>query len=311
VESSPAVAKPSVSRRKFLRRLVRCGAALAGVAGLGTGYGFWEASQIRILRQTITLPRLPASFEGKTIAVLADFHHGPFVGIEFIRRAVALAQNLAADAYALVGDFAHKGTHTGEQLPPCLEAVSQLRAPLGVFAVPGNHDMQNGGQVYRDTIARTPLTDLTNRAIRVSIGSDWLWFAGVDDLWWGKPDLTSALRKVPAGAEVVLLAHNPDFAEVRPDPRVGLVLSGHTHGGQAYLPGLGAAWAPTQFGDKYLAGLVQGPASQVFVTRGLGEAGIPLRFNCPPEINLLTLTGTRGDRRTILVESGHELEHAD
>ncbi|MEZ6143303.1 MAG: metallophosphoesterase [Zavarzinella sp.] len=278
------------SRRRFLRRAIQGGAVLAGSAGLGCAYCFWEAAQIRIRRQSILLPRLPHAFEGKTIAILADFHHGPFVGIDFIRRAVSMAQELTADAYALVGDFAHKGSQTQVQLPPCLEAVSTLSAPLGVFAVPGNHDMQAEGRVYRDAVRNTPLIDLTNRAVKVAIGTDELWFAGVDDLWWGKPDLSQALQDVPKDAEIVLLSHNPDFAELRPNPRVGLILSGHTHGGQAYLPPLGSAWMPSQFGTKYQAGLVQGPASQVFVSRGLGEAGVPLRFNCPPEINLLTLT---------------------
>src|SRR5690349_6840339 len=132
---------PKPTRRSFLRRTLRRGAV---VAGLGVGYGFWEASQIRVRHETVALPRLPRAFEGRTIAVLADFHHGPLVGIKFIREAVALARSQAADAYALVGDFAHKGAHTAEQLPPCLEALSQLKAPLGVFAVPGNHDMQAG-----------------------------------------------------------------------------------------------------------------------------------------------------------------------
>ena len=288
MEPPPTIAKP-LTRRKFLRRTLWCGAALAGVGGSGTAYGFWEPTQIRIRRRAIALPNLPPAFVGKTIAVLADFHHGPFVGIEFIRRAVELAQSLKADAFALVGDFAHKGTHTAEQLPPCLAALSHLQAPLGVFAVPGNHDMQNGGQVYRDAIRDTPLTDLTNRSIRVTLGADSIWLAGVDDLWWGKPDLKLALRGIPDGAATVLLAHNPDYAESSPDDRVGLILSGHTHGGQAYVPGLGTAWTPSRFGDKYRCGLVRGPASQVFVSRGLGEAGVPLRLNCPPEINLLTL----------------------
>lgn len=257
--------------------------------GLTAGYGFWEVSQIRIRRQTISLPNLSPAFAGKSIAVLADFHHGPFVGIDFIRGAVALAQSLNADAYALVGDFAHKGSHTAQQLPACLDAVSQLRAPLGVFAVPGNHDMQNSGQVYRDSIQRTSITDLTNRAIPITIGDETLWFAGVDDLWWGQPDLKVALNGVTQNAAVVLFSHNPDFAESGPDPRVGLMLSGHTHGGQVYLPGLGAPWLPSRYGKKYGGGLVNGPQSQVYVSRGLGEAGVPVRLNCPPEINLLTL----------------------
>ncbi len=290
MEAIPASPEKPPTRRRFLRRTLQTGAALAGAAGLTAGYGFWEASQIRIRRQTVALPQLPQAFEGKTVAVLADLHHGPFVGMGFIWQAVELAQSLSADAYALVGDFAHKGTHTAEQLPPCLGALAKLQAPLGVYAVPGNHDMQNGGRVYRDAIRATPLTDLTNRAVRLGTGAESLWFAGVDDLWWGKPDLGAALTGIPAGAAVVLLAHNPDFAEIHPDPRVGLMLSGHTHGGQAYFPAIGTVWLPSRYGDKYRGGLVQAPASQVFVSRGLGEAGVPLRLNCPPEINVLTLT---------------------
>lgn len=285
------VGPPELTRRRFLQRALRDGAILVGVGGLATGYGFWEASQIRIRRQTIILPRLPKAFVGKTIVLLADFHHGPFVGLDFIRRAVSLAQSLKGDAYALVGDFAHAGTNMAEQLPPCLDVLSRLEAPLGVFAVPGNHDIQHGRQVYSDVVRTMPLTDLTNRAIRLSIGSETLWLAGVDDLWWGKPDLSAALCGVPTGAAVVLLSHNPDFAEVNPDVRVDLILSGHTHGGQVYVPAVGTPWMPSRFGDKYRAGLVQGPASKVFVSRGLGESGVPLRLNCPPEINVLELAG--------------------
>jgi predicted MPP superfamily phosphohydrolase len=294
----PVGKQTPLTRRRFLRRAIQLGAGLTGLAGATTAYGFWEASQIRVRRAVVTLPRLPRSFVGKTIAVLADFHHGPFVGIKFILEAVRLASSLAPDAFALVGDFAHHGTSMPRQLPPCLEALSELTAPLGVFAVPGNHDMLNHGQVYREAIRETPLTDLTNRSVRLSVGGESLWLAGVDDLWWGKPNLSAALRGVPEGAPVVLLCHNPDFAEVAPDRRVGLMLSGHTHGGQVYLPGLPPFYIPSKYGDKYRCGLVQGPCSQVFVSRGLGEAGIPLRLNCPPEINLLTLAPAEENRRT-------------
>jgi hypothetical protein len=188
------------TRRRFLRRLVRVGIGLAGLAGATAAYGFWEASQIRVRRTNVSLPRLPRSFAGKTVAVLADLHHGPFVGIKFIREAVRLAGSLKPDAFALVGDFAHRGQHTAEQLPPCLEALSELTAPLGVFAVPGNHDMQERGKVYREAIRETPLIDLTNRSVQLTLGGESLWLAGVDDLWWGKPDLNAALRGIPEGS---------------------------------------------------------------------------------------------------------------
>ena len=278
-----------IDRRTFLKRVRQTGGVVLAGTGLTAGYGFYEASRIRVRRETVPVPNLPEAFAGKTVAVLADFHHGPLVGLGFIRDAVALANSLHPDLIALVGDFAHKGNKTAEQLPPCLDALSELRAPLGVYAVPGNHDMQRSGAVYRDAIAATPLTDLTNKHVRLTVEGADLWLAGVDDLYWGKPDQDRALAGVPAGAAVVMLSHNPDFVEDAPDPRVGLMLSGHLHGGQIYLPGVGASWLPSKYGRKYIAGLVRGPASRVFVSRGLGEAGIPVRLNVPPEINLLTL----------------------
>jgi predicted MPP superfamily phosphohydrolase len=278
-----------ISRRTFFRRSAQAGAGLLAATSLGAGYGFWEAAHVRVNRQTVAVPNLPSAFCGKTVAVLADLHHGPFVSLDFVRQAVELTNSLAPDLVALVGDYAHKGADAREQLPPCLEALSALSAPLGVFAVPGNHDMARGGALYREVVAGTPLTDLTNRSQPVALGGDRLWLAGVDDLWWGKPDQNRALAGVPSGAAVILLCHNPDFAEDRPDGRVGLVLSGHTHGGQVYLRGLGSSWLPSKYGEKYRRGLVQGPASSVFVSRGLGEAGAPLRVNSPPEVCLLTL----------------------
>ena len=282
-------AQPLVTRRSFFRRAFRAGVALSGLGVVTAGYGLWEASQIQVRRAVVRLPNLPPAFSGKTIAVLADIHHGLFVGIGFIREAVRMANSLAPDIVALVGDFVNKGTHTGEHLGSCLEALSDLKAPLGVFAVPGNHDMQDDGRVYRELIPDYPLSDLTNRPVRLTVAGASLWLAGVDDLWWGKPDLGAALSGVPDGAAVVLLSHNPDFAEESPDPRVGLILSGHTHGGQIYLPALGLNYQPSRYGSKYRCGLIQGPASQVYVTCGVGTAGPPLRLNCPPEINLLTL----------------------
>jgi predicted MPP superfamily phosphohydrolase len=279
-----------LTRRRFLRRALQVSGGLAAGAGLGIGYGFWEASQIVVSRTTVPVPNLPDTFAGKTIGVLADLHYGVFVGIDFVHAAVRLANSLQPDIFALVGDYSHRRITAQVDLPPCLRALSALRAPLGVFAVPGNHDMKQQGQYYRDAIATTSLCDLTNRHQRIEADGASLWLAGVDDLWCGRPDLDLALGGIPAGAAVVLLCHNPDYAEQTPDRRVGLILSGHTHGGQVYLPIWGCPWIPSDYGEKYRCGLVQGPASKVFVSRGLGEAGIPLRFNVPPEINLLTLT---------------------
>lgn len=276
-----------ISRRTFFRRTA---IALPSIAGLGIGYGFWEAAHVRVVQQSVPIPHLPPAFVGKTIAVLTDLHHGPYVGLEYIREVVTLTNSLSPDLIALVGDFAHKGYSAQEQLPPCLNALSALKAPLGVFAVPGNHDMPEGGRLFRKTIAKTSITDLTNQRRRISLGDEHLHVVGVDDLWWGHPDKDPALQDVPSKSAIVMLSHNPDYAEDAPDGRVGLILSGHTHGGQIYFRGLGAGWLPSKYGSKYRCGLVQGPASKVFISRGLGEAGVPLRIGVPPEINLLTMT---------------------
>lgn len=274
------------NRRRFLQRTLLSG---LGILGAGSVYGVWEAAQIRVRRQRIALPNLPSAFAGKTIALLADFHHGPLVGIAYIQEAVRMTNALVPDIIALVGDFAHNREHTRKRMGPCLEALSQLHAPMGVFAVPGNHDMEEGGRIYREMIRTTPLTDLSNRSVYLTIGGEHLWLAGIDDLRCGVPNLRAALRGITGRNAVILLSHNPDLAEEQPDSRVGLILSGHTHGGQINFPLLGPLRLPSRYGTKYRAGLVQGPASQVFISCGLGTTALPIRMNCPPEINLLTL----------------------
>src|SRR3954451_23184600 len=129
------------SRRAFIRRTLQFGAGGAGLGFAAAAYGVWEASDVRIDRRTIAVPNLPDAFVGKTIGVLADLHHGPRVSLGFIRRVVRMANGLRPDLFALVGDYANKGSQVTNELPPCLEALSDLTAPLGVYAVPGNHDM--------------------------------------------------------------------------------------------------------------------------------------------------------------------------
>jgi hypothetical protein len=134
------------------------------------------------------------------------------------------------------------------------------------------------------------LTDLTNAGRWLERNGDRLRLAGIDDLWYGRPDLGTALGDATESDACVLICHNPDFLEKLTDRRVGLVLAGHMHGGQIVVPGLGYHRLPSKYGAKYVQGLVKTPYSQVFVSRGLGTVGLPIRFNCRPEIVLLTLT---------------------
>ncbi len=274
-----------MNRRQFLKGIA-ASAVATPVAGLA--YGCAEATWIDITRHTIRVPHLPPAFAGKTLALLTDPHHGPFNRLSFIESIVAQTNALKPDLIALGGDFIQGPRR--EYIVPGLEVLGKLRAPLGVYAVPGNHDHLHGNiHAVRRAIADSGITDVTNTGHWIELDDHRLRLGGVDDLWHGKQNLRAALGNTTDKDACVLLSHNPDYAETLRDPRVGLMLSGHMHGGQIVVPGLGYHCIPSRYGLKYLQGLVRAPRTQVFVSRGLGTVGLPLRIRCRPEINLLTL----------------------
>ena len=271
-----------MNRRRFLLRSAAL--AIGGPAGVA-GYGLIEAGWLRIDRQTISVPRLPLAFSGLRVVLLADLHLGPLNSIEFIRRVVSTANTLNADLIALPGDFVERDRKC---LRPVFAALSELRAPLGVYAVPGNHD--NGyadpqAVECRRAIRDFGLIDVTNSGIWLERGASRLRVGGVDDLWHGRPLLAPALGDTSPDETCLLLCHNPDFVEGIRDPRVGLILSGHTHGGQVVVID-GTRYAPVK-DKRYVAGLKAWGTRQIHVTRGVGNiAGV--RFRCRPEASILT-----------------------
>ena len=187
----------------------------------------------------------------------------------------------------LAGDYMHR---RADYIAPGIAELGKLRAPLGRFAVRGNHDNREfDAASSRAALAEAKMPDLNNTGVWLERGGARLRICGVGDLWTDYQDLAAALGDATTDDAVLLLSHNPDFVETIRDPRVGLVLSGHTHGGQVVVPGFGAPIVPSRYGQKYLHGLVQGPCSQVFVTRGVGTITPPVRFLCRPEVVLITL----------------------
>jgi predicted MPP superfamily phosphohydrolase len=277
-----------MNRRKFLKRAaIGVGSAL-GLGTAGWAYGRFEATWLRVVDQTIAVPRLPPPFAGLRVALLTDPHLGPFNSEEYIRSAVDRANALAADLIAVGGDFA-QGDHGRDFVRVCVREMGRLRAPLGVFGVPGNHDHWDGIAVTHQAMRDFGITDVTNTGTWLERDGYRLRLGGVDDLLYGKPRLVPALGDAGPDDCCLLLSHNPEVTERLTDRRVSLVLSGHMHGGQIVIPGIGYQRLPAYYGAKYLEGLVQGPCTAVFVSRGIGTVTLPLRFRCRPEINLLTL----------------------
>lgn len=269
-------------RRAFLRSAFTATFALP--PALAT-YGLFESGWVKIDRQALPLARLPKTFDGTTVAFLTDFHHGPFTELDYVAAVVRTTLMLRPDMIVLGGDYSLKDK---KYIRPCLDVLSALKAPLGVFGVLGNHDYWHGVTETREGMKAAGITELTNAGVWIARGSERFRLAGVDDLWTGSVNLGDALGDTKRDDACLLISHNPDLAERLRDERVGLMLSGHTHGGQVVFPG-GAPFVPSQYGQKYLHGLVQAPETLVYVSRGLGTTGVPVRIGSRPEINFITL----------------------
>jgi predicted MPP superfamily phosphohydrolase len=272
-----------MDRRKFLK--------YAGITSLGsvtvTGlYPFLEAKWCRVTRQTVALPNLPRPFRGTTLALISDVHHGPFVPLAYVRHVVETTNSLEPDLALLTGDFVSKSPR---YIAPAIEALGKLRARMGRFSVLGNHDHWESAPASRQALDAAGIARVDNGGTWLERGGARLRVCGVGDLWTDRQHLPSALGDATDRDAVILLSHNPDFAEGLRDRRVGLILSGHTHGGQVIVPGYGAPIVPSRYGQKYLHGLVRGLSCQVFITRGVGTVTPPVRFLCRPEIVLITL----------------------
>ena len=234
---------------------------------------------------SVPITGLKPGLEGFTIAQLSDIHLEPYTKIALIERAVEMINQLHPDVVVLTGDYVWRWADAAFELAP---ALAMLNPRLGIYAVMGNHDYWTGIRAVESAFAEARLPVLYNQGLVLSSGNAQLYLAGLDDGWSGKPDLSAALANVPLDIPVVLLYHEPDLAdEVARESRVALQLSGHTHGGQMRIPG---PIVLPYLGKKYEYGLYRvSEDMQVYTNAGLGTISLPLRYNCPPEITLITL----------------------
>jgi predicted MPP superfamily phosphohydrolase len=296
VRSAPPEQSRGISRRRLL---VDASLGTATVATVGPiVHGVLDTSfDLRVERYTVRLPNLPQAFAGLRIVQLSDTHLGPRIPAAFVRRAVATALDLAPDLILLTGDYVHNGER---QIAPAAELFEPLvRSGRPVVGVLGNHDWYANGPFMSRVLAdlgvamidnaRTFLDPDTRRLRPDPVG---LCLAGLGDLKTDRIDPARALAGVPEELTRIVLAHNPDTAELRhvvAGPRIDLMISGHYHGGQIKLPLIGHPILRSPHGEKYLQGLVRGPACQVLISRGVGMSILPVRIGVRPEVVEITL----------------------
>ncbi len=257
------------------------------MAGLAVYAALVEPRWLQVRRKRVHIRSMSPDLEGLRIGLLSDLHLRAGRGMGVVERAIAVLEKERPELIAITGDLAEDE----EGLAAALGAVSRLRAPLGVYVVPGNHDHRTGIEVWRRAVAeREVLRDLTNRYVILDRNDVRVCIGGLDDDMEGQPRLT---LPPPSSRDLtVVLAHSPDQAERcrRAYDAVDLILSGHTHGGQVRLPGVGAPVSSARHPELYEDGLRRRPWTQVYTSRGLGTTHLPVRFLSRPEVTLLELT---------------------
>ena len=259
-----------------------------------------EPQDLQPRRVNILLKRLPEAFDGFRIAQISDIHFGPYMGRSGVERAVRLAQSFHPDLVALTGDFVShpwrksNGRAGAMFIEPCADVLAQFN-DTRMIAVLGNHDHYNGPTFIEAGLRERGISVLRNAQLPLERGKDRIWIAGIDDAWVHSADLDQALRGIPSHEATIVLAHEPDFADHAARFPVDLQLSGHSHGGQVRLPGLGALVLP-EMARKYPMGLNRVGTLQVYTNVGLGVINPPVRFRCPPEVTFLTLYKDRSSQ---------------
>lgn len=292
------------SRRRFLvdGAAVAVAAPSAAMLATGTLATPWD---LRLVKYRVAIRDLPRELDGLRIAQIADTHLGRFVPEEFIAKAVGMAIDLKPDVVALTGDYVYGGVAYIDRSAELFRVLGERLPGVPVVGVLGNHDWYADGRRMRAALegvgvrmldnAQTYLDATTRRLVDgVDAPERALCLAGVGDMWTDRVDLSRALAGVPSDMPCVLLAHNPDTAELSEvkasrGPRVDLMLSGHTHGGQVRLPLMKPWFVPSRYGAKYEGGVVQGPRFRVVVSRGVGLSLAPMRLGVPPEVLEITL----------------------
>jgi predicted MPP superfamily phosphohydrolase len=290
------IAAPAAPVRRSVRPRRWAIAGLSGLAVLGLLSAIWgfliEPDMLLVRRVSIETAKWPATLAPLRIVAVSDIHAGaPYVDEAKLDRLVAEINAQDPDVVLLLGDYIIQQVAFGKPMPPETIAghLKGLRAKHGVYAVLGNHDWYppGGERVWR-SFEDAGIHVLENRAVPLPGSNERIWLAGIADDSTRDPDPYGTFRTIPAGAAVVAFTHDPAVFPDIPD-RAALTLAGHTHGGQVAVPFWGALFIPSRAPLRYAYGHIAENGNDLYVTSGIGTTALPVRFNAPPEIVVITL----------------------
>lgn len=278
--------KKRIDRRLFLKLSIGAGA----IALLGSYSVFIERNIVKINHYQIHLDNLPESFDGYTIAQLTDLHLGTLVTQSFIEGVVKKTNSLKTDLIACTGDYV-QAKNTTREIDQVWPLLSKLKAKDGVYSVLGNHD--HWADTERSLYwLKESGQDIRHKSKIITRGSDKLVIGGAGDYWEDQVNIDQAFAHGTDNTCRILLSHNPDSIDTGFRTKISLALCGHTHGGQVRIPFFGAPILPVN-NKRYSSGIIATNKTKLFISRGIGWAIYPIRFNCYPEIAVLHLKATQ------------------
>ena len=255
-------------------------------------WGFFiEPNRLIVRQQTIQIDNCPKELSGLRIALIGDVHTGaPFINDSKLQRIVELTNQQQPDLIVLLGDYMSPNSWHSHRVEPevTASALKNLKAPLGVYAILGNHDWWYNGERVKRAFEQNGIRILEDEVAEVKWRAGSFYLAGLADLWTRPQHVNETIAKVPSGSPIIALTHNPDVFPNLPQS-VPLMLAAHTHGGQVNLPLIGTPIVPSRFGPKYTAGPIYENGHHLFVTTGIGTSILPVRFRVTPEIVILTI----------------------
>jgi len=271
-----------MNRRKFLKSTLYSSAfALVGFYPI-----FIERKTVLVNRYKIPIANLPSTFHGFTLAHLTDIHLGSFVSESFVERIVHMTNALKTDAIVCTGDYV-LGNDTNEKIDRVWPILSKLKARYGVYSVLGNHDHHANFERSLYWLERSE-QNIRHQCTPIKKGKERIIIGGAGDLWYDRLEIDNTFACSDEGDCRLLLSHNPDSIDTRFETPLSLVISGHTHGGQVVIPFLGPPVLPVK-NKKYSSGFITTSKVPLFISKGIGWSGLPVRFNCYPEIAVLEL----------------------